>query len=117
MDICQHQTAKDQDWEDTASALNVKRAFASSVVVPKTDDDTEVLYLMGGYNSDDGFLDSVEKYDSTGDTWSVATPMAEPKSHFCAVMASPVSWRNEWNNSQIVAKNAITALSLCIVAW
>lgn len=89
LDICQHQTAKDQDWEDTASALNVKRAFASSVVVPKTDDDTEVLYLMGGYNSDDGFLDSVEKYDSTGDTWSVATPMAEPKSHFCAVMASP----------------------------
>ncbi len=52
-----------------------------------------MLLALGGYNSDDQFLDSIEEYDSDGDAWSAAAMATLPnggKSHFCAVVTSKV---------------------------
>ncbi len=37
------------------------------------------LYAVGGYNDDDGFLSSVERYDPALDAWEAVAPMAEAR--------------------------------------
>ena len=46
----------------------------------------DVAYFLGGYNKDDGFLDSVSRIKPDG-TWTseASLKMNESKSHFCAV--------------------------------
>ncbi len=94
LDTCEKLEDVALPWA-AAGSLTKKRAFAAAAVVPKESTGTEVLYIMGGYNSDDSdqFLSSAEQYDSTADTWSAAPAvmdLREEKSHFCLVMASPV---------------------------
>ena len=46
----------------------------------------DVAYFLGGYNKDDGFLDSVSRIKADG-TWTdeAGLRMNQSKSHFCAV--------------------------------
>ena len=37
------------------------------------------LYAVGGFNDDDGWLSSVERYDPALDAWEAAAPMAEAR--------------------------------------
>ena len=56
----------------------------------------DVAYFLGGYNKDDGFLDSVARIKSDG-TWTdeAGLRMNQSKSHFCAVYDEvPVSELN-----------------------
>ena len=47
---------------------------------------------MGGYNRDDGFLDTIEKFDSTAESWAVdGVTLPSAQSHFCAVDSRKVS--------------------------
>ena len=39
------------------------------------------LYAVGGYNDDDGFLSSVERYDPATNAWEAVTPMATARCH------------------------------------
>lgn len=61
---------------------------------------------MGGYNRNDGFLNTVERFDANTETWTtVATmQMPEKKSHFCLVMASPVKTELHY---QVTAENRL----------
>ena len=68
-------------WDYTGDLAN-GRAFGAAVTTA-----ADVAYIMGGYNKDDGFLDSMEKLAAAG-TWTMepaSSNMAEKKSHFCAV--------------------------------
>ena len=92
---CQKYDNVTKSWSMLAGNLTQERAYASAVVVPKTSDNSEVLYIMGGYFQNaaatGGFLDSVERLD--GETWTAVAGMKlrAKKSHFCLVMAGPVS--------------------------
>ena len=39
------------------------------------------LYAVGGWNDDDGFLSSVERYDPATNAWEAVAPMAEAREH------------------------------------
>ena len=71
-------------WQTIAS-LNKARAFASAVTYEIEFNNT-VMYVLGGYSKDTGFLNSVEKYDKNTDTFTEMTwSMPESKSHFCTL--------------------------------
>ncbi len=88
-------------WDYTAPLSTANgRAFGSMVATKK-----DVAYYMGGYNKDDGFLDTIEKVASSG-AWSAlgaAFNMPEKKSHFCTVYDDlPVRRRKEINISYFI---------------
>ena len=81
---CQSLPMPDQKWERT-SDLNSARAYSSSFTVPEGS--LEGFYIAGGYNSDSGFMDTVEKFDPARQQWLENTQFKLPtkKSHFCTV--------------------------------
>ena len=70
-------------WENAGSLLT-SRAFASSITYEIKFNDT-VMYVLGGYQINTGFLDTVEQYDKNTETFEKMDSMTMPeeKSHFC----------------------------------
>ena len=81
---CQWLPNPDKFWKDTGD-LNTSRAFSSSFLIP--DGSLKGLYIAGGYSSESGFMDTVEKFDPVAKTWSIKDSFKLPtkKSHFCTV--------------------------------
>ena len=88
---CQSFTSKTTPW-GTFGPLTTARAFASSVVIPGSN----VAYIIGGYNKADEFLHTAEKLEEDATAWTDGSAMNLPanagRSHFCLVLASPVSY-------------------------
>eukprot|EP00312_Isochrysidales_sp_CCMP1244_P016732 CAMPEP_0202738670 /NCGR_PEP_ID=MMETSP1388-20130828/2339_1 /ASSEMBLY_ACC=CAM_ASM_000864 /TAXON_ID=37098 /ORGANISM="Isochrysis sp, Strain CCMP1244" /LENGTH=38 /DNA_ID= /DNA_START= /DNA_END= /DNA_ORIENTATION= len=38
-----------------------------------------MVYAVGGYNNDDGYFSSVERYDPATNAWEAVAPMAEAR--------------------------------------
>ena len=70
-------------WETTGALPNANGVAFGAMVATAPD----VAYFLGGYNKDDGFLDSVSRVVDALGTWTAeaALRMNESKSHFCAV--------------------------------
>ena len=70
--------------------MSEARAFAAAVVIGSTDGTQEYLYVMGGYNQANGFLDTVDRVDKDGAIAAEASLTLPVKmSHFCVVMTEP----------------------------
>lgn len=97
LDSCQKYVGKGVPWSN-AGTLQQARAFASGVEAMK-DPNTTVFYILGGYDVNSGFLDSVEKYDQDAGTFSTvaAMQMPEEKSHFCTVYVENANGRFLYN--------------------
>ena len=94
LDGCQKQSGRDEantikPWESTEATAKLKstRAFASVLTIEVEFNNT-LLYLLGGYNKVNGFLDSVEQYNKVDGTFAVMDSMKLPeaKSHFCTLL-------------------------------
>jgi hypothetical protein len=66
--------------------MNTSRAFASAISVPSIALNKDLIFVLGGYNRIDGFLDTVESWNGT---WSIEPNLtfSVPMSHFCTVFA------------------------------
>ena len=86
LNTCEKLTGATAAWASMGT-LTVARAFAGIATVPG-----DVVYILGGYNKDNGFLDSAEKLASGAAAFTPEATMnlPEKKSHFCLVMASAV---------------------------
>ena len=93
LNLCQYYEGKGSPWlsaDPTAGStadynMTTARAFHSMVVV-ENENGGELILALGGYNSADGFLDSVEKFDNATKKWTEITmKIPEPMSHFCTV--------------------------------
>ncbi|XP_077290636.1 kelch-like protein 36 [Arctopsyche grandis] len=51
------------------SEMKKKRSFSSAVVID------DLIYICGGFNPNDGYLNSVERYNPVDGTWSFMAPM------------------------------------------
>ncbi|XP_040569413.1 uncharacterized protein [Lepeophtheirus salmonis] len=84
------------NWMNAAS-LSTPRAYASSVNI------LERILILGGYDSHEGFLSSVETYKNG--TWSISNEltMLKGKSHFCALttMKNEIVIAGGWNGQYL----------------
>ena len=71
----------------TIGSLNQGRAFASVVTIEIEFNNT-IMYILGGYSKESGFLNSVEKYDKSDGSFSNmdSLQLKESKSHFCTIL-------------------------------
>ena len=71
----------------TIGSLNQARAFASVVTIEIEFNNT-IMYILGGYSKESGFLNSVEKYDKSDGSFSNmnSLQLKESKSHFCTIL-------------------------------
>lgn len=65
-------------WTDVRS-MSVPRSFVSAVA------HSGMLYVLGGYNDEDGDLASVERYDPSTDSWAPAPSMHQARANAAAI--------------------------------
>ena len=67
-------------WESVAPMGTARTGHAAAVLDGK-------LYAVGGFNDDDGYLSSVERYDPALNAWEAVAPMATARyAHAVAVL-------------------------------
>ena len=71
----------------TIGSLNQGRAFAAVVTIEIEFNNT-IMYILGGYSKESGFLNLVEKYDKSDGSFSNmdSLQLKESKSHFCTIL-------------------------------
>ena len=67
-------------WAREAGEFNPTRFFLPSPTLANSK-----IYVMGGYNSDDGYLQTAEVYDMSTGTWSAIAPMGTARGGLAAV--------------------------------
>ena len=82
--LCQQFTEDGKPWKNISDMADA-RAHGVMFDIPDSLP-TKGLYVAGGYNEEKQFLDTIELYDPTADSWSEANfKLPTAKSHFCTV--------------------------------